>query len=81
MNAVSVKQLRTDLPQILARVEAGETFVIIYRSRPVGEINPMPSKAKTPTSSSIYDLLEKPFGEVKLPRGQTSLDLIRKDRR
>lgn len=81
MNSIAVKQLRSELPDILQRVEKGESFIIIYRSKPVGELVPMEKRRGQPSSPSFYQLLEKPFGEVHLPRGTTSADLIRNDRR
>lgn len=81
MNAVSVKRLRTELPAILQRVEKGESFILIYHSRAIGELTPMPKTTAQAGGPSLYDLLAKPFGEIRLPRGATSVDIIRDDRR
>lgn len=80
MKSVSVKKLRTELPDILKRVEQGEEFLIIYHSKPVGEIIPLKDHRKPKKAASLYDFLEKPFGEISLPENQSSVDLIRADR-
>ena len=39
-NTISVKELRLKLPTILRQVNAGERFIIIYHSQPVGDLVP-----------------------------------------
>lgn len=81
MKSVSVKKLRTELPDILKRVEQGEAFVIIYHSKPVGEIIPLKRRQSNRKATSLYDLLEKPFGEITLPEELSSVAMVRADRR
>ncbi|OGQ04285.1 MAG: hypothetical protein A2W61_02910 [Deltaproteobacteria bacterium RIFCSPLOWO2_01_44_7] len=81
MKSVSVKRLREELPAILKDVEEGEEYLIIYRSKPVGEIIPLKKRRSGRRMPSFYDLLDEPFGEIRLPEGKSSLDLIRDDRR
>ena len=80
MISVSVKQLRTDLPKILKKVEDGEEFLIIYRSKPIGELVPLSRRTAVKRRKSLYDFVEKPFGEVHFGKGKSSVDLIRADR-
>jgi antitoxin (DNA-binding transcriptional repressor) of toxin-antitoxin stability system len=80
METVSAKELRLELPKILKKISEGKEFTIIYRSKPVGEIGPIRHKKKTRRGRGIYGLLEKSFGEVIVPEGQSSVDLIRAER-
>jgi len=80
MKSVSVKRLREELPEILKKVEAGEEFLIIYHSKPVGEIIPLKKRKRQYPTASLYDFLEEPFGEISLDRGQRASDLVRMDR-
>jgi prevent-host-death family protein len=40
MIQVSVDEIRQNLPSLLQRVQAGETFIITQSGKPVAEINP-----------------------------------------
>ncbi len=80
MRTVSAKELRGNLPKLLAQIEKGREFVIIYRSRPVGCLGPLKTRKKDRNfSPTLYDLLKKPHGELKLSR-VSAVDLIRADR-
>jgi prevent-host-death family protein len=41
MKAIGVRELRRDASRWLARVRAGETFVVTDRGRPVARLSPM----------------------------------------
>jgi antitoxin (DNA-binding transcriptional repressor) of toxin-antitoxin stability system len=38
---LTAKELRTTLPDVVARVQKGERFVVVYRSRPVMQLVPL----------------------------------------
>jgi len=40
---ISVKELRTNLPQIINSLKKGNDYTLIYRSKPVAEIRPVSS--------------------------------------
>jgi prevent-host-death family protein len=42
MEAIGVRELRRDASRWLARVRAGEAFVITERGRPVARLSPLP---------------------------------------
>lgn len=44
MTSISAKELRLDLKKIVARLEHGESFQIIYRSRPIADLIPKKRK-------------------------------------
>ncbi|MCI0335837.1 MAG: type II toxin-antitoxin system prevent-host-death family antitoxin [Planctomycetes bacterium] len=52
MTTISISEIQRDLSGYLRRVQAGETFVITDRHRPVAEIKPI-----TPPSNG-----QRPFG-------------------
>lgn len=80
METISAKELRLELPKILKEISEGKEFTIIYRSKPVGEIGPIRHKRKTLQGRGIYGLLDRSFGEVVVPEGLSSVELIRADR-
>ena len=47
MAQVSVEEIQRDLSAYLQRVEAGETLLIVRAGRPVAEIKPVMTGAKT----------------------------------
>lgn len=44
MESVGVRELRRDASRWLARVRAGETFVVTDRGRPVARLTPLPEQ-------------------------------------
>lgn len=80
MKALSAKELRTGMPKILKKVEAGEEFVLIYRSRPVGQLIPLRKNPKKGRHAGIYALLNQPLSGIRLGSGETAVDLIRAER-
>lgn len=80
MKSVSVKQLRLELPQVLREVERGEEFLIIYHSKPIGEIIPLRKRRRRSHRKDIFELLKEPWPELNFPEGKTAADLIREDR-
>jgi antitoxin (DNA-binding transcriptional repressor) of toxin-antitoxin stability system len=80
MKSVSVKQLRLELPHVLKEVEQGEEFLIIYHSKPIGEIIPLRRRQRRGRQKDIFKLLKEPWPELNFPKGKTAADLIREDR-
>lgn len=46
MNTITTKELRLKLPKIKKAVDMGESFVLVYRSRPFAELRPLQTQAK-----------------------------------
>ena len=44
MQQIGVRELRRDASRWLARVRAGETFVVTDRGRPVAQLGPIPAR-------------------------------------
>ncbi len=45
MEAIGVRELRRDASRWLARVQAGEAFLITDRGRPVARLSPVPERS------------------------------------
>lgn len=43
MQTISVKELRNNFPRFIQAVQAGESYTLIYRSKPVAQIKPVSS--------------------------------------
>ncbi|MBI2638291.1 hypothetical protein HYW83_01735 [Candidatus Peregrinibacteria bacterium] len=46
MHAISVKELRDKLPVIRSELKKGESFLIIYKSKPIAELKPIVDLSK-----------------------------------
>lgn len=49
---------KTKLPEILRRVEAGESFTITNRGKPIADLIPSRSSQKLKTESAIRNILK-----------------------
>ncbi|MFT5548094.1 MAG: prevent-host-death family protein [Candidatus Azotimanducaceae bacterium] len=50
-------EAKTKLPEILRRVEAGETFTITNRGKPIADVVPSRSSNKLKTEAAIANIL------------------------
>lgn len=46
---ISLKEFRLDLPRIVEQVSGGQSFMVVKRSRPVFQINPVADEGKWET--------------------------------
>ena len=51
-------EAKTKLPEILRRVEAGETFTITNRGKPIADVIPSRSSGKLKTAAAIENILK-----------------------
>ncbi len=58
---ISAKQLREQLPRIVQRVQEGERFTVLYRSRPAFQLLPIGEEA----SETLPPLKEDPLFRAK----------------
>lgn len=56
MNSISVKKLRDELPFVRRRLLKGDTFLIIYKSKPIARLSPV---------SEIPDFIEASSEEIE----------------
>lgn len=54
IQTVSTKQLRTEMPSIKARLQQGESFYWIDRSKPIGKIAPIEKKQEKVMNAKEY---------------------------
>ncbi|MBI2415898.1 MAG: hypothetical protein HYV33_04550 [Candidatus Kerfeldbacteria bacterium] len=45
IQTITTKELRTNLPKIKQAVDQGQSFVLIYRSRPFAQLSPLAKQA------------------------------------
>lgn len=57
-------EAKTRLPEILRRVEAGESFVITNRGKPVAEIIPSDEGLRRKRKAAIENILARPKGKL-----------------
>jgi prevent-host-death family protein len=71
-------EAKTRLPSLLAEAAAGREIIITKRDRPIAKIVPY----STPVSKKeIFDRIRAFHGQIKLPKGETTKDLIEAGRR
>ena len=80
MKSASVRDLRQNLPRVLAWLQAGEEVAITMRRQPLAQLVPLPSK-KTPRKPmpDISARLRKLFGQKVIP-DQTIKAILDHDR-
>lgn len=54
---INAKELRTSLPEVVRRVRQGETFTVLYRSRPAFRVVPL----SDPTADELPPLADDPL--------------------
>lgn len=74
---ISVKDLRLNFRQIREDLEKGVKFVVIYRSKPIGELTPFQDLSMSLTEKKQL-INEWPDLDINLPK--PAVDLIREDR-
>ena len=52
IQTISMKELREDFTQVKAAMEAGQSMMLLYRSKPLAEIRPVKTKRKLRTFSN-----------------------------
>lgn len=45
MHAISVKELREKMPLVRSELKKGESFLIIYKSKPIAQLAPIPKES------------------------------------
>jgi len=74
LQTISVKELRTNLPQIIASIKKGASYTLIHRSKPVAQLNPI---------SSSHEGLKRLFNappSLFFRSKKSAVELIREDR-
>ena len=78
IQTVSTKQLREEMPAIKARLQQGESFYWIDRSKPIGRIEPVVStgrRQKTMDKKEWKRLVEKLAGGFSFKKNYSPEDL------
>jgi len=76
IQTISTKELREDFSQVKAAMEAGQSLILLYRSKPLAEIRPVvPTKRKLRSFSQRQ--LKKWIKDDQLTvQGQKQIDEI-----
>ncbi len=61
MNIISVKQLRENFGALKAELEAGESFLLMYRSQPLAELKPV----KQTTLASSKKKIQRKLRQIR----------------
>ncbi|MBU1110469.1 hypothetical protein KKB83_02540 [Patescibacteria group bacterium] len=74
MNLISTKQLRENFPFIRDKLREGQRFLLIYRSQPLAELNPVGTKVslklpKTSNTSRGVRVMRTLAGGLHLGKG------------
>lgn len=57
-DTLSVRDLRNDVSEVLRRAEAGESFVVTVRGRPVAELGPLKRRPRFMPMAQMEELLK-----------------------
>lgn len=72
-------EVRTNLPEILRRVRAGEFFTITNRGKPVADLVPSRAASRKKTAAAIENILR--MRETVVPISDDRLEEYRKEGR
>ncbi len=72
-------EVRTNLPEILRRVRAGESFTITNRGKPVADLVPSRTASRKKTAAAIENILR--MRETVVPISDDRLEEYRKEGR
>ena len=72
-------EVRTNLPEILRRVRAGESFTITLRGKPVADLVPSRAASRQKTAAAIENILR--IRETVVPISDDRLEEYRKEGR
>lgn len=75
---LSVKELRYGFPSIVDRLDKGEQFVLIHRSKPIARL--LPYATFRATSSQALSFWAHPPLALRLRGKRSAVGLVRKDR-
>lgn len=73
MKTVSVRELRERFPRIRKEMSEGTSFILIYRSKPIGELRPLRSIKKINLSSLEGAWKKSPLRRLDSVRAQHAL--------
>ena len=76
-NEIGSYQAKTRLPEILRRVEAGETFTITNRGKPVADL--IPNKAAG--HARLANIIDTMLNNTAQPLDKTTLQALKTDGR
>ena len=59
MKTISVRELRGRFPEIRKKMEGGESFILIHRSKPIGELRPLHTIRKNVNVAQLEGIWKK----------------------
>ena len=81
VKTISVNELRLHLPGVLQELKQGVRFVLIYRSRPIGELNPIENIAEIRNGeSSPFEIFSSPPPSLRFKSKKSAVNIVRKER-
>ena len=79
--SLSIKELRARLPEVLQNIQKGLTYMLIYQSKPVGQIGPLDSEQpKSKTKEKSLSFFSQSHAHIKFRTKKNAVDLLRADR-
>ncbi|OGQ08475.1 MAG: hypothetical protein A3G32_10355 [Deltaproteobacteria bacterium RIFCSPLOWO2_12_FULL_40_28] len=77
-NTLSIQNLRENLPAVIKDLQKGESFVLIYRSQPVGHLMPLSETPKN--KSALSQILVRPSKSLLFKSSKRAVKLVRDER-
>ncbi len=78
IKTVGAYEAKTHLPALLKEVANGKEIIITLREKPVARLVPIVSPR---ADDDVFDRILAFHGTIKLPKGETGMDLIKAGRR
>lgn len=80
MKTISVQDLRLRMAEILEELKHGVKFLLIYRSKPVGELTPLKRGFHHDLETSPLQIFAAPPQPLKIKAKRSAVSVIRKER-
>lgn len=76
--ALSVKELRTQFPSVVKRLDRGQEFILIHRSKPIGRLLPFSQWSRN--SANALSFFAKSPRAARIKGKESSVSLVRTER-
>jgi len=77
---LAAKELRTRFAEVIEEVQKGTHFILIYRSKPVGELRPLAKMGPGKKKVDPFSFWLNPPKELLFSSKKSAVQLIREDR-
>ncbi len=80
VKTISINELRLHLPSVLNELKKGIRFLLIYRSKPVGELKPIENANDIEKLSESLNVFSSPPESLRFKSKKSAVKIVRGER-